>query len=278
MNKFFLRILNNFTRPHKIPIKIFNKINYHFKYKKYNQNVFDNKQNKIFNYFGLNREEGIKNLNLIKENSEFNMNKNREMSSEHEVIFSSLSLNQDQSTKNILEIGTFDGFNALLLSHLFPDSKIDTIDLHENDEDYINFYNRKNKIEEFVQKRNSLLLKNNNINFIPLNSLKLLNHKNKYDLIWIDGAHGYPVVCMDIINSLHILKEKGFIICDDVNKNINSTDSDKMYDSIASYETLKELEKQKLIDFKLVYKRISPEFNCVENKRMYIAIIKKIDV
>ena len=59
------------------------------------------------------------------------------MSSEHEVIFSSLSLNSNKSLTDILEIGTFDGYNSLLLSNLFPNSNIDTIDLPETDEDFI---------------------------------------------------------------------------------------------------------------------------------------------
>ena len=45
------------------------------------------------------------------------------MSSEHEVFFSSLSLNKSNSINEILEIGTFDGFNALLLSKLFKKKK-----------------------------------------------------------------------------------------------------------------------------------------------------------
>ncbi len=192
MSNLLLKIIRNLIRPHKIPKKIFNKLNYYFNYKKYNQNFFEKEQNDIFKYFGLNREEGIKKLILIKKDIDF---KSRDswMSSEHEVIFSSLSLSKNKSITDILEIGTFDGFNALLLSNLFPNSNIDTIDLPENDDDFINFYNRKDNISKFIQDRNIILSKNKNINFFPLNSLKLLNHKKKYDLIWIDGAHGYPM-------------------------------------------------------------------------------------
>ena len=274
MNNFLLKIKRNLKRPHKIPKKIFNKLNYYFNYKKYNQNFFENDQNDIFKYFGLNREEGIKKLTLIKKDIDFK-SRDSEMSSEHEVIFSSLSLSKNKSITDILEIGTFDGFNALLLSNLFPNSNIDTIDLPENDDDFINFYNRKDNISKFIQDRNIILSKNKNINFYPLNSLKLLNYKKKYDLIWIDGAHGYPVVCIDIINSLHILKENGLILCDDVHIKLNQSNSDKMYSSIATYETLNELKKQDLIDFKLAYKRLSVEHNCVDNTRKFVAIVLK---
>ena len=47
-------------------------------------------------------------------------------------------------------------------------------------------------------------------------SLNLINSNEKYDLIWIDGAHGYPTVTIDIINSLKLINNDGLIICDDV--------------------------------------------------------------
>ena len=275
MNNLLLKIIRNLIRPHKIPKKIFNKLNYYFNHKKYNQNFFEKEQNDIFKYFGLNREEGIKKLTLIKKDLDFK-SRDRGMSSEHEVIFSSLSLSKNKSITDILEIGTFDGLNALLLSNLFPNSNIDTIDLPENDDDFINFYNRKDNISKFIQDRNNILSKNKNINFFPLNSLKLLNHKKKYDLIWIDGAHGYPMVCIDIINSLHILKENGLILCDDVFLELNQSNSDTMYSSIATYETLNELKKQNLVNFRLVYKRLNAEYNCIENTRKFIAIVSKM--
>tara|TARA_B100000575_G_C23127196_1_gene653222 strand:+ start:1256 stop:2095 length:840 start_codon:yes stop_codon:yes gene_type:complete len=272
---FLSKIIRNLKRPHKIPYKIFSKFNYYFYYKRYNQVFFEKEQNKIFEHFGLNRQEGIKKLTLIKKDIDFKL-RNSEMSSEHEIIFSSLSLTENKLHKDILEIGTFDGFNSLLLSNLFPNSNIDTIDLSETDSDFTNFYNRKENISKFIQDRNIILSKNKNISFFPLNSLKLLNHKKKYDLIWIDGAHGYPVVCIDIINSLHILKENGLILCDDVYLKLNQNDSDKMYSSTATYETLNELKKQNIINFRLIYKRLDAKNNCVENTRKFVAIVEKI--
>ena len=277
MNNLFGKIFNNLTRPHKIPKKILNKLNYYFCYKKYNQNFFEKEQNEIFEFFGLNRQEGIKKLTSIKKDLNFKL-RDSGMSSEHEIIFSSISLSKNKSFTDILEIGTFDGFNSLLLSNLFPNSNIDTIDLPEVDDDFVNFYNRKNNISKFIQDRNIILSKNKNINFVSLNSLKLLNYKIKYDLIWIDGAHGYPIVCIDIINSLHILNENGLILCDDVHLNLNQVNSDKMYSSIASYETLNELKKQGLINFKLAFKRLSAKYNCIENRRKFVAIVTKSNI
>lgn len=276
VKKFFIKFINNLIKPHQIPIKIFDKINYFLKSINYNESSFEKEQNNIFKHYALDREEGIRYLNQIKKKLDMTLNLNRGMSSEHEVIFSSLSISKNRPIINILEIGTFDGFNALLLSNLFPNSNIDTIDLPENEEDFINFYNRKDKVNDFLRDRNNTLSQNKNINFLPLNSLKLLNYTKKYDLIWIDGAHGYPTVCIDIINSLHILNKNGLILCDDVHLNLNQIKSDRMYDSIAPYETLNELKKQNLIEFKLVYKRLQTKENCLEKKRKFIAIVNKI--
>ena len=159
---------------------------------------------------------------------------------------------------------------------MFPNSNIDTIDLPETDEDFINYLIIKDNVSKFIQERNIILSKNKNINFFSLNSLKLLNYKKKYDLIWIDGSHGYPVACIDIINSLHILKENGLILCDDVLLKLNHSNSDRMYGSIATYETLNELKKQNLIDFRLVYKRLSAKYNCIEKRRKFVAIVSKM--
>ena len=275
MDNLLNKIFYNLKIPHKIPKKILNKLNYYFSYKKYNQNFFEKEQNEIFKYFGLNRQEGVKKLILIKKDLNFK-SRNSGMSSEHEVIFSSLSLNSNKSLTDILEIGTFDGYNSLLLSNLFPNSNIDTIDLPETDEDFINYLIIKDNVSKFIQERNIILSKNKNINFFSLNSLKLLNYKKKYDLIWIDGSHGYPVACIDIINSLHILKENGLILCDDVLLKLNHSNSDRMYGSIATYETLNELKKQNLIDFRLVYKRLSAKYNCIEKRRKFVAIVSKM--
>ena len=137
------KILRNIIYPHKIHKKIIKKINFYIAKKKYNENYFTEQQNKIFKNLDLNRLKGLKKLQDIKIDLNFE-NRESPMSSEHEVLFSSLSLNNNIKINQILEIGTFDGMNSLLLSKIFPNANIDTIDLPNTESDFKNYYNRKN--------------------------------------------------------------------------------------------------------------------------------------
>ena len=196
------------------------------------------------------------------------------MSSEHEVLFSSLSLLSKKKFNKILEIGTFDGVNSFLLSLLFEDSQIKTIDLRSDESDFENTYNRKGNVSEFINSRNKIISKSSNINFKELNSIKLCNLSEKFDLIWIDGAHGYPMACIDIINSLKLIDQDGFIMCDDIYK--KKVNPDTVYSSTASFETLAALKKENIIDLELIYKRLGAENNCDEENRKLVAIFKKL--
>ena len=265
------KIINILKKPHTIPTKIFSRLKSFIEKLNYDEKIFIEKQNQKYAKFNLDREMGLKKLIKIKNKYKI---PNRKMSSEHEVLFSSLSLNLQKNFKKILEIGTFDGNNAYLLSLIFPNAKIDTIDLESNKDDFINFYDREKTSKEFSETRNSILRKNEKINFIEMNSIKLCYNNEKYDLIWIDGAHGYPFVCIDIINSLRLINSNGIIMCDDVY--INNVVSDKMYKSTAAFEVLTELKKEKIINFNLIYKRLNLENNSSETSRKFIAVFNPL--
>ena len=267
----FQSLIQNLIKPYKIASKVLNKILLIYQKKNYDLNWYQKEQNTIFKYFNLNRDKGLNKLEKIK--VQFPI-LNREMSSEHEVFFSALSLSNTKIEK-ILEIGTHDGKNSLLLSMLFNNAQIETIDLPTESNDFIKFYNRENILEDFIKIRDKTLNYNNAIKFIELNSINLFNSTKKYDLIWIDGAHGYPVVCIDIINSLRLINNDAIIMCDDIF--INNIRSDKMYKSTAAFETLNELATEKIIDYKLIYKRLDCINNCDSSNRKYIGVLKKIN-
>ena len=193
------------------------------------------------------------------------------MTSCHHNLFAALS--QKFKLENILEIGTHNGTGTVLLSKLFPQSNITTIDLPDNHPVFLTTYSRdKNNRLNFIHNRNKLLSNNSNIKFNQVDSLSLSFSEAKFDLIWVDGAHGYPVVTADIINSVRMLKKGGFVLCDDVFKHVKK--SDEMYQSIASYETIKSLSNAKLINYSLVHKRIIKPY-AAPKLRKYIAVLQK---
>ena len=63
------------------------------------------------------------------------------------------------------------------------------------------------------------------------------------------------------MSSLKLLNQKnGLILCDDALLNVDHTSSAMMYASLATFQTLNELKKQDLIDFKSAFKRLHPEY------------------
>ncbi len=266
-NRFFYYII----RPHQIIKKIILKIENFFKRKNYDFNFFQLKQNNLFKKYGLIRDDGLENILQIQNRHQFLKD---EMSSEHQIFFSALSLSKNSKIREILEIGTWDAKNAYLLSLLFKNANIETIDLSKDHEIFTNSYNRFNKVDKFIEDRDKIISMEKRIFFRELNSLRLYDYQKKYDLIWIDGAHGYPVACIDIINSLKLINSNGMIMCDDVF--INKIESDKIYKSTASFETLEELKRENIIDYELIYKRLDIENNFDTTKRKFVAIVTKL--
>ena len=199
-------------------------------------------------------------------------NEKEGMYSEHLIIFSAIS-SSSYKPKRILEIGTYNGKTAAILSYLFPDSEITTIDLKDNDPLFKSTYKRKSNLKVFLKRRKDILNEYKNIKFIQCNSLELTlkNDIKKQDLIWVDGDHGYPTAAIDIANSIKLLNENGILMCDDVFKNLKR--SDGIYESIASYETLNAFSEIKLINTVFFRKRICKEHN---RKNKYIGFSKKL--
>ena len=57
---------------------------------------------------------------------------------------------------------------------------------------------------------------------------------------------------------------------------LDDNQNDKMYKSIAGFETLNELQKNNVIDLKLFYKRLDANSNCEKKKIKYVALVKLI--
>ncbi len=262
-------IVRNISKPHLIPGKAIKKIQTAYISYFYDENVYIEEQSERFKKLDLNYFETHSVLDkLYKKDDRLKV----DMTSCHHNLF--VALSKKHQFKNILEIGTHSGAGAVILSRLFPKSKILTIDLPDDHPIYLNTYNRSEKDTrlDFIRQRDELLRSRNNIEFKQMNSLGLTFSYDNFDLIWIDGAHGYPVVTADIVNSLNLVNENGLVVCDDVYKSINK--SDEMYCSVASYETIRQLYNANLINYSLILKRTikpwgSPQF------RKYIAVLEK---
>ena len=251
--------------------KILNTLSFRKLKKNYDFNFFVEDQNNKFKLLGFNRKQALEKLSIIKKKYDF---LDRKMSTEHETLLSALSYKMDMPKIEILEIGTYDGANSFLLSILFQNSNITTIDLPDDNEEFIKTYERQKNLDKFIRKRDEILSDVKNIEFVKTNSINLIKSKKKFDIIWIDGAHGYPTICIDIINSFNMLNENGIALCDDVflTKPINE---DQVYRSIGAFQTLKTLEDEKLISLNLFYKRLDVLNNCDPIKRKFIALFTK---
>lgn len=266
LNKLFIYIL---SLPYRIIYKIYRELSV----LTYNSAKFITAQNELFFEINLDRSSALEKLYQIRKQNNLPQ---MPMASEHEVIFSALSLRY--KPKKILEIGTYDGSNALLLSHLFQDSIITTIDLPDDDNLFKDTYNRNdpNFLSKFISYRNTNLNKSQNIKFQQFNSIELYKKKEEFDLIWIDGAHGYPYVTIDIINSLRLINQNGIIMCDDIWKTKPFT-QDKIYTSVAAKETLDVLAENSFLNNYYFFKRLDKKNNSVNSERKYISLSFKKD-
>ena len=234
---------------------------------------FKSNQEALFAQHGFDRDKALTRLNVACEKVlSKSFNESDGMMSEHLVLFAAISLQKE--VHSILEIGTFDGRSAAIISELFPNAKITTIDLAQSDSDFENSYARNNKVEQFIQKRKSFLSWSKNIKFVEKNSLLLTNNTSKeFDLIWIDGAHGYPVVAIDLLNAYKLAKKDGYILIDDIW--VNSVKSDPMYCSVGGYQTLEAMKNSTLIkNYYLFKKRIDARYNVKGFNQKYVGFIK----
>tara|TARA_A200000113_G_C8838155_1_gene345917 strand:- start:446 stop:1276 length:831 start_codon:yes stop_codon:yes gene_type:complete len=229
-------------------------------------------QNQLFQRVQLDRELGIKKLDGIMLKFFGKSYSENSAGSEHLVLFSSISL-KNQKIKKILEIGTFDGRTALILSKLFPESEIVTMDLPQSSDVFKNTYGRNLTSEIFANERNKILSKGANIKFEEADSITLTYKIDNFDLIWVDGSHGYPFIAMDIVNSLRLSRVGGYILIDDIWK--TPYKSDKYYKSVGGFESLEALKKANVIDsYFLINKRLGGQYNYPSAKK-YVALIRK---
>ncbi len=252
-------------------LSTFNRINSFVYYKSENYLKI---QDQKFSKWNLDRRQALNKINtVLQELYKKNYSENNGMWSEHLLIMAAISSEPNQ-IRNILEIGTFDGQTARILSKLFPDSEITTIDLPQNIIDTKKIYKYAHKDNMLQSERINNLKGCKNVRFIERNSLSLINENSKFDLIWVDGAHGYPVVAIDLINSLRIVTPHGYVMCDDVYDFTYSNDSE--YRSTGANETLSALSEAGMIKYQLFLKRINRIYNYPKFRKKSVGVFQKL--
>ena len=215
-------------------------------------------QRNVFRELGLDYDKGKEHLSTMMEVND--------ASSEHFILFSALSLKwKDRRNQRILEIGTYSGETTALLSRLFPDSSIKTIDLPDDDKDALA------PLRGYTKEREKNL-KQSNIEFLQVDSFHLMSRDiEKFDLIWIDGDHSAPTVITDLYCAYHLLESDGIIAYDDVfvNEILERTWEN------AAIKTLEAYQKRRLINYWLVHKRLTTTNSALHK---FVAVVKKAHI
>ena len=231
-------------------------------------------QNEVFLSLGLDRGKGLNKLNSVLEDIYgVSYSEKRGMWSEHLLVFAVIATS-DRVVSSILEIGTFNGETARILSALIPSNQILIIDVTFSEI-------KKSKIYEYETENSQLILKRNKhlkvlpgVEFLAKNSLMLVNTATSFDLIWIDGNHSYPIAAIDIAQAVRMLNQDSVGICDDVYLGAREGQIDGR--SKVLIETLKSLNSAGLISYNLVSKRIGWYFKFPAFNKKYLGIFQQV--
>jgi len=232
------------------------------------------KQAEFFEELGLNYLQARDELNsLCQIHFRTNYNSANGMWSDHLLYFTALSASGFKPRK-ILEIGTFKGETTKILSELFPESSIRTLDISKKEmlNKGIYLYALNSNMDLFEHRKRNIG-NVSNIDFNELNSLFLTLETGEYDLIWLDGAHGYPIASIDFANCIRMLSRQGKLVCDDVYLNIWKEDPN--YFSKAIIDSLRAFSQAEIIDYRMILKRTDLQNNIWKNQTKYVAIAQK---
>lgn len=130
--------------------------------------------------------------------------------------------------KNILELGTGLGESTNVLSKLFPDASIYTIDLPKSDRKHKKWkYFKDRGVERF-----NINIKEPNIIFIESDTFFLCSMElpRFFELIFVDGSHCYPVVAWDTIFAYGHLAKGGFMFMHDYTSKQKTNDVKNVVD------------------------------------------------
>lgn len=131
---------------------------------------------------------------------------------------------ETNTVSDFLEIGTWVGGSTYALSRLYPNMRIDTIDINNFQEMYDKNAELVKILENWLdQSIDPETLKNiqytyrkNSSNVVFHNASEFKWGEKVYDVILIDGDHSVEALEADLKNSFNNIRHKGVIIVDDI--------------------------------------------------------------
>ena len=232
--------------------------------------------NSIFEIFKINRremeniyEKVLNNIEIDTWKHSSNLKKTKDGSIHHLIFCGLKSINFKPA--NILEIGTYTGESTEFLSKLFPNSKVFSVDLPENDPIYKKYFDP--NIQNYLNSRMEKIKKLDNVKLIKINSAFLMDQNlPKMDLIWNDGDMFYPDVAWENAYLYTLLNNGGFLLNDDVHLEENKITLYKK-DYLNIIETQRYLESRVKSKYYYLFKNEDFIQNIFYPKR--ISILKK---
>jgi hypothetical protein len=238
-----------------------------------------------FRKYSWDFDAALTKLNTTLRSLNFEEYREEEDISRHEILFS--AIRNHHQVNHILEIGTYTGESTFLLSHLFPEAKILTVDLPDTDVVMIQQMQKSvvserseipesdKRILDYSEFR-SQNLSGRNIKFVQCNSFFLPNiTDNKFDLIWVDGCHLYPEISWDICNAYHYCNIGGHILFDDILGEGIYAKTDRI--SRESREVLTYLIDRTGIDIDFFLKRTDKRSLSDRVNKKYLGVIRKYE-
>jgi predicted O-methyltransferase YrrM len=182
--------------------------------------------------------------------------------------------------KRVLEIGTERGQFTAFLHSLDSRLQVTTVDLPSDNKRYItattaargDVENELSAIQSTVTERSRNINHLERVRFWEMNSVRLALVEEKFDFIFVDGDHTYPVVAIDAINAIRLVQPNGWVLFDDL---ISEQRVASEYGGAESTRIVNVLEESGVASVTRFHKRLEALKLVNEVDRKYIALARR---
>jgi len=180
----------------------------------------------------------------------------------------------------VLEIGTERGQFTAFLHSLDSRIELTTVDLPSDNRRYItattaargDVENELSAIQATVTERSRNIDHLERVRFWEMNSVRLALVEEKFDFIFVDGDHTFPVVAIDAINAIRLVRPDGWVLFDDL---ISEQRVASEYGGAESTQILNVLEESGVASVTRFHKRLEASKLFDEVDRKYIALARR---